>query len=393
MLRSVFGIIIVSMALAATPAAAQKKQLKEARTYIKKNTSLDKAEKLMTDLLKDSANRQNPKIYQTWAEAVAKQYDQGNEKLYLKQQYDTATLFNNALRMFPILERLDSIDAEHKYRKANAQRLDGYRRNIYFGGTFFTKKQQYDKAFPYFDTYIDCARQPLFGQYDYASTDTLMTEAAYWATLCGYRMNDANRTLKYAQQALVDSTRQSFLLQYIAEAYRWKGDTLNYLKSLKEGFAVNPKFSYFFPRIVDYYTEHDRADSVLAYSDEALKTDSASELFLYAKSTALLNLGRYDECIAVSDTIIAHNDSLPDPYYNAGTAWINKAYQTAQQKQTRATKNKLRKQYTMARPYMERYRELAPDQRQKWAPALYRIYLNLNMGKKFEEIDKILNAD
>lgn len=39
---------------------------------------------------------------------------------------------------------------------------------------------------------------------------------------------------------------------------------------------------------------------------------------------------------------------------------------------------------------MERYRALAPNQKDKWAPALYNIYLNLNMGKKFEEITKIL---
>lgn len=43
-----------------------------------------------------------------------------------------------------------------------------------------------------------------------------------------------------------------------------------------------------------------------------------------------------------------------------------------------------------ARPYMEAYRKLAPDEKRKWAPALYRIYLNLNMGKQFEEIDKVM---
>ena len=40
--------------------------------------------------------------------------------------------------------------------------------------------------------------------------------------------------------------------------------------------------------------------------------------------------------------------------------------------------------------FMERYRALAPEQKQKWAPALYRIYLNLNMGKQFDEIDHLL---
>jgi len=39
---------------------------------------------------------------------------------------------------------------------------------------------------------------------------------------------------------------------------------------------------------------------------------------------------------------------------------------------------------------MEKYRKLAPAEKKKWAPALYRIYLNLNMGKQFDEIDNLM---
>ena len=39
---------------------------------------------------------------------------------------------------------------------------------------------------------------------------------------------------------------------------------------------------------------------------------------------------------------------------------------------------------------MEKYRQLVPDDNARWAPALYRIYLNLNMGKEFEEIDRLM---
>ena len=33
---------------------------------------------------------------------------------------------------------------------------------------------------------------------------------------------------------------------------------------------------------------------------------------------------------------------------------------------------------------------MRPDDKDRWAAALYNIYLNLNMGKEFEEIDKML---
>ena len=45
--------------------------------------------------------------------------------------------------------------------------------------------------------------------------------------------------------------------------------------------------------------------------------------------------------------------------------------------------------YEKSRPYLEQYRQLAPTRADKWSLPLYMIYLNLNMGKEFDEIDKI----
>jgi hypothetical protein len=42
-------------------------------------------------------------------------------------------------------------------------------------------------------------------------------------------------------------------------------------------------------------------------------------------------------------------------------------------------------------PYLQKYRTMAPDMQDQWALPLYTIYLNLNMGKEFDEIDKLLN--
>lgn len=79
---------------------AQKKEMTQARTYLKSGKDFDKAELLMTTLLaKDSVNRQNKKIYDIWYETVRMQYEAANEKLYLKQKYDTAQFFGLVHRM------------------------------------------------------------------------------------------------------------------------------------------------------------------------------------------------------------------------------------------------------------------------------------------------------
>lgn len=114
-------------------------------------------------------------------------------------------------------------------------------------------------------------------------------------------------------------------------------------------------------------------------------------MFLFAESTLLLNMGQNEESLNSSNRLIRLNDMLAEPYFNAATAILNQISpleQTA--KDARNNRNRIRLLYEQARPLMERYRQLAPDQQAKWAPALYKIYLNLNMGKQFDEMDKIL---
>jgi hypothetical protein len=385
-------LVLAAMAFSASP--AQRKELSQARTILKSGKRVEEAEKLMTNLLKDTVNRTNKRIYALWYESVLMQYQAVNEKLYMKQKQDTAQFYNLTRRLFTVAETLDSLDARPnnkgkvslEYRQENAEQLLKYRPNLYYACTYFIRKGDYKTAYAYGEAYMDCARQPLFADHRLDSLDARMPEVAYWTTYCGYRQDNPVLTLRYRQLALQDTARRESTLQFIAEARRQLKDDSLYVATLRKGFAYAPENNYFFPRLMDFYNTRGDYQRALSTVDEALRHNSRSELFLFAKSTVLFNIGRYDESIALSDTLIAMNDSLPEPYYNAGTAYINKAlklHPLREKKQVRST-------YSLARPYMERYRKLAPQQKQKWGPALYRIYLNLNMGKQFDEIDRLL---
>lgn len=375
---------------------AQKKELNQARTFIKsgKEKELVNAENLMTALLKDQKNKDNKKIYLTWFDAVRGQYAQANERMYLKQKQDTAAFFELNRRMFTILETLDSIEMrpdakgriDIEYRQKHAEMLDAYRPNLFNAGTFHLRKNELQKAFDYFEFYIDCDRQPLFKEKDYLNKDPRMGEAAYWASYCGYKMQDAVLTLRHRKLALQDSSKASFTYQYIAEARRWLNDQELYLKTLEEGFRHDPTFSYFFPRLIDAYSQKKQYEKALLLTDSVLSVCDSCELYLFAKSTLLYRLERYEECIKVSDQVIAINPNQAEAHFNAGTAYLNIALTLDERKD----KKQLRQIYQKARPYMERYRQLLPHEKEKWGPALYRIYLNLNMGKQFDEIDRLL---
>jgi hypothetical protein len=397
--------IITLLLLAVTPCLtlAQKtkvnsvrQDLSQARTYIKnRNKNYDKAEQLMNGLLKDSANRDNKHIYQVLLESVKGQYDQANERLYLKQKQDTAAFFNLARRMFTVAFTLDSLDmrpdkkgrVNPEYRTKYSSMLNTYRPNIFNGGTFFVRKANWKEAFTFMDTYIDCARQPLFSAHNYHETDKRLADAAYWATYSGYKQHDADMTLRHGSLALKDTAHADFTLQFMAEAYRWKNDDSSYIKTLEEGFRRYPQFTYFFPHLADAYNETRQYEKALALADSALQVCDTCELFLFAKSSALLRMEQWEESVRYSRLAMTRNDSLPEPYFNAGMAYVKMADQLDANKD----KKKYKDYYQRARTYMEYYRMLMPKEQEKWAPLLYRIYLNLNLGKQFDEIDKLLN--
>lgn len=376
---------------------AQKKEISQAKTIVKSGKNLAQAEQQMRKLLKDSVNQKNIKVWVILTEAVRGQYLAGNERMYLRQQQDTAALFKLALKMFGDYQSLDSVDAlpdkkgrvHLKYRNSNSAFLNIYRPNLYNGGVYFLRKQNYKEAFTMLDAFLDCQRQPLFENYHY-ERDTLNRTAAFWTVLCGYQTGDHEMALKYKDLALQDTLHLESCFQYLAEIYKQQGDKQNYEWSLVKGFECNPSSSYFFPRLIDYYNTSNQTERAMTIVNEALQTNDSSELFLFAKSNLLLNQGDYDECIAICDTLIARNDTLADAYYNAGVAYVNKAFLLEKGKVDVKQRREIRQLYQKALPYIERYRALAPLEKDKWAAALYNIYLKLNMGKQFEEIDQML---
>ncbi len=372
-------------------------QISTARADIKAGANLAEAEQAMRTLLEDSANRDNEKIWLLLFEAVRKQHDALNENLYLKQEADTAQFFLGTLHLFDVLESMDSIDAKPdadgisrpRFREKHAAYLAPYRRNLYSGGGYFLKRADYGEAYRYFDTFIDCRRQPLFTGYSF--DEKQLADAAYWAAYCGYKLRRCDIIDKYSELALTEPANEVYVLQYMADACALRGDSASYRRTLLAGFEKYPDNPYFFKYLVIFYSKHDRYDSVLDVAERLLASDPENLSALTAKSAALLHIERYEECIQVSDSIIARDGTRPMPYLNAGLAIYNRILSINETRvKSRADLRKLDSLYRQALPYFERFRRLAPDAVDRWGTPLYDIYYNLNMGKEFEEMERLL---
>ena len=392
-------MIILLFAGCSLSLMAQKKEISQVKQMIKKSNNLNQAEQIMRDLLKDSANINNDKVWNTLFDVLNKKYLNGNEALYLKRPCDTTQFYNNIAEMFKVAIGFDSIQVKankpqkeiNKSREKYANMLLSTRANLFNGGVFFIRKKDYNNGFDLLSLYITTAQHAIFSSYNLPQKDKYLPEAAYWTVFCGYKTQDANKALCYASLALTDSIHHANTLQYLADTYKMNRDTIRYEQTLKEGFDKYPLSPFFFSRLIAFYASEDNYAEGLNLVERAFAIDSLNRSFRFAKSSILYHLKRYDQSIDICKSLLAEKDTTSGILLNIGLSYFNKAEDLSLKVgNVGKNKSKINSLYAKALGYLEEYRKREPQDKDKWAVALYTIYLNLNMGKEFEEIDKLL---
>lgn len=389
------------MSISVPTVYAQKKEMQEAKTYLKSGQSLDKAEALLRGVLKMDGQADNIDAHIMLADVMRKQYETENEKLYLRTLKDTASVFPVLRRMFAAYASLDSVDAmpgkkgrvQPRYRRKNAAYLMTFRPNLYTGGLYSYRNGKLDEAVSCMETYIDCARQPMFYGTGIEKQDSLMTMASYWALMAARQMKKYDVMRRHEDRAQNYRAKRHLTIAMLYESALEEGDTLRAVKYLRKGFDEHSEYPYFFPRLIDYYTSHNQIDTVSTIVTQALDKEPGNMFYRMAKNIVQLNTGKYDECIALGDSLIHLHDKLAEAYYNVGSAYFNKAVlRDKKGSESRQKRQEVNALYEKALPYLETYRKLRQHSEDRWAPMLYTVYLNLNKGKEFDEIDNIINT-
>lgn len=401
--------VLISMVLlmAVSFAFAQTKNVKEAKSIandVKPN--FNQAEQLINEAIKNPETKDLP---ETWdvAGLIQKRFlsEERDKKSVLGQAFDTLRAYNSTLKMFEYYTKCDDLaqipnekgKIKNKYRKANASAILGERPNLINGGIFYFNLDKNKEALEFFATYVESASYPMLAEQDLLKTDTLLAQIAYYATLAADRAGDKDAIIKYAPSALDDPDGGKFAMQLLAEAYKAKGDTAAWVKSLEEGILKFPGNDYFFANLVDYYNTTNQASKAMEFADRMLSTDANNKLYLYVKAYLYHNMKEYDNAIEFYKKTIAVDPEYAEAYSNVGLVYLMKAQDYADKATTDINDPKyaeaqavVKKFYEEAKPFYEKARELKPEQKDLWLQGLYRVYYNLNMGPEFEEIDKMM---
>jgi len=358
--------------------------------------------KQVASLRADSLYRDDPKLCIYAINAHRAINDAENTKLYLKQAYDTLTFFSSARSLIAEVLRLDSLErvqsltgsGKGRTGKGDAELLSLYFPAVQAAGRYFYARGKYADAMTYLQTCITLPLTALGKQAALSTKEEAVNAGLY--TLSAYKEKRYAEVTRYASTALTDSVFRAPLLRTLALTAEAQNDTAAYRQYLEMGWNENHRNSFFFTRLADYNLSRSHADEVLRLSDAVLEADTANVAALYAKLLAYNSQQRYADCIAAGKQLLAVDTANVETHYYIGASYVaqgaeinfpqntlSRAYRTAKQQQTT--------HYKHAAPYLETYRKLAPDQSKRWAPLLYKVYLALNEGKKFAEMEQILN--
>lgn len=375
---------------------------KNAKTALKNQANQDAArDALLGALTREGLkDRQKADIYYTAALLEESLNGVENRKAYLKQAFDTAKFFNKLSDMYAQLRLCDSVDLvpdgsgrvhPRLQKKTRALRLK-HRRNIIGGGKYFLARQGFAPSYPFFDLYITY-------RYD-EPADSLLRQAVCLAALTAFHSDNYPGTVKHADEAITysDSSTAAIILEYKARAYSQLKDSDMWVVTLRRGVREYPKHDFFFVHLADWYHEQRDFDGERKLADQLIAATGGRAIHFYAKSKSYLAENDYESCIAFADSSIALQQDYADAYYNKGIAYLNMAV-IAQENSCKdidkpeylTDRERMREFYRKARPCMEMVRKLQPEKQDRWASPLYRIYLNLNLGDEFVEIDRLLN--
>ncbi|KAA6314973.1 hypothetical protein EZS27_034497, partial [termite gut metagenome] len=188
------------------------------------------------------------------------------------------------------------------------------------------------------------------------------------------------------------------VLEYLAIAYKTQNDTIQWIDVLKKGAKKYPDHPFFYGHLIDYYSNHNQYDEAMKIADEMLKISPDNAFYRYVKGYLCHNTKDYDTAIEFYKKTIEVDADYAEAYSNLGLIYCLKAQEYTEKSTTidiKSAKYKeeqaiIKKFYEVAKPYYEKARLLKPDQTELWLQGLYRIYYNLNMGKEFDEIEKLM---
>ena len=403
-------LLTVALCVAASASFAQKKVVNEAQSIAKgSNADFGEARTLIKGALENPETKDDAKTWYVAGFIEDQQFNTERAKQILGQQPNEPVMYealHGILAYFQKAYELDQLPNEKgkvkpKYTKDIKSILSANHVYLFNGGAYYFDKQEYKKAYDFFNQYVEISELPMFAGTQTAEKDSTFMTVQFYAAAAASLAKDSRLAIAALERAKNTPYRQYDVYQYLCYEYgeaRTAQDSVMLEKTFEEGMQVFPDSAFFLNNLINTYIYSNRNEKALEMLNVAIQKNP-NDANLYNVMGRVYETGLKDYANAEKNFQIAleKDPNLTDAlsnigriYYNQGVNKLSEANMINDSKKYQEELGMAKDLFKKALPYYKKAHEAEPEKMDNMI-ALRGIYYNLNMGPELEAIEAEMN--
>ena len=403
-------LLTVALCVAASASFAQKKVVNEAQRIAKgSNADFGEARTLIKGALENPETKDDAKTWYVAGFIEDQQFNAERAKQILGQQPNEPVMYEALYGILPYFQKAYELDqlpnekgkVKPKYTKDIKSILSANHVYLFNGGAYYFDKQEYKKAYDFFNQYVEISELPMFAGTQTAEKDSTFMTVQFYAAAAASLAKDSRLAIAALERAKNTPYRQYDVYQYLCYEYgeaRTAQDSVMLEKTFEEGMQVFPDSEFFLNNLINTYIYSNRNEKALEMLNVAIQKNP-NDANLYNVMGRVYETGLKDYANAEKNFQIAleKDPNLTDAlsnigriYYNQGVNKLSEANMINDSKKYQEELSMAKDLFKKALPYYKKAHEAEPEKMDNMI-ALRGIYYNLNMGPELEAIEAEMN--
>lgn len=403
-------LLTVALCVAASASFAQKKVVNEAQSIAKgSNADFGEARTLIKGALENPETKDDAKTWYVAGFIEDQQFNAERAKQILGQQPNEPVMYEALYGILPYFQKAYELDqlpnekgkVKPKYTKDIKSILSANHVYLFNGGAYYFDKQEYKKAYDFFNQYVEISELPMFAGTQTAEKDSTFMTVQFYAAAAASLAKDSRLAIAALERAKNTPYRQYDVYQYLCYEYgeaRTAQDSVMLEKTFEEGMQVFPDSAFFLNNLINTYIYSNRNEKALEMLNVAIQKNP-NDANLYNVMGRVYETGLKDYANAEKNFQIAleKDPNLTDAlsnigriYYNQGVNKLSEANMINDSKKYLEELSMAKDLFKKALPYYKKAHEAEPEKMDNMI-ALRGIYYNLNMGPELEAIEAEMN--
>ena len=403
-------LLTVALCVAASASFAQKKVVNEAQSIAKgSNADFGEARTLIKGALENPETKDDAKTWYVAGFIEDQQFNAERAKQILGQQPNEPVMYEALYGILPYFQKAYELDqlpnekgkVKPKYTKDIKSILSANHVYLFNGGAYYFDKQEYKKAYDFFNQYVEISELPMFAGTQTAEKDSTFMTVQFYAAAAASLAKDSRLAIAALERAKNTPYRQYDVYQYLCYEYgeaRTAQDSVMLEKTFEEGMQVFPDSAFFLNNLINTYIYSNRNEKALEMLNVAIQKNP-NDANLYNVMGRVYETGLKDYANAEKNFQIAleKDPNLTDAlsnigriYYNQGVNKLSEANMINDSKKYQEELSTAKDLFKKALPYYKKAHEAEPEKMDNMI-ALRGIYYNLNMGPELEAIEAEMN--